>query len=303
MPSLYTQKSESIRKTWILFTAFFLVVIGIGWVFAQAYQSPGILYVAVIISIFMSFFSYWYSDKLVLKMYRAKPVEMKDNPELYRIVENLAITAGLPTPKIYIIPEQAPNAFATGRDPKHAVVAVTEGLLARLDRIELEGVLAHELGHVGNRDMLLSTAVVVLVGFISILADMFMRSAMFGGMRSNDEQGSAGAILFLIAIVLSILAPIAATLIQLAISRRREFLADSSGALLTRYPEGLAKALEKISHDPTPMRRATSTTAHLWFDDPFESEGQKKKTPWWHKMFMTHPPIEERIKALRDLRV
>ncbi|MEX2032995.1 MAG: M48 family metallopeptidase [Candidatus Colwellbacteria bacterium] len=302
MPSLYTQKSESIRKTWILFTGFFIIVIGAGWVFSQAYGNPGILYFAVIFSTLMSFFSYWYSDKLVLKMYRAKPVEMKDNPELYRIVENLAITAGLPMPKVYVVPEQAPNAFATGRDPKHAVVAVTEGLLGRLDRTELEGVLAHELGHIGNRDMLLSTMVVVLVGFISILADIFMRSALWGGVRDSDDN-RAGGIMILIAIAFSILAPIAAILIQLAISRRREFLADSTGALLTRYPEGLAKALEKISHDPTPMRRATSTTAHLWFDDPFESEGQKKKTPWYHKAFMTHPPVEERVGALRDLRI
>ena len=302
MPSLYTQKSESIRKTWILFTVFFVIVIGVGWVFSQAYGNPGILYFAVIFSILMSFFSYWYSDKLVLKMYQAKPVEMKDNPELYRIVENLAITAGLPMPKVYVVPEQAPNAFATGRDPKHAVVAVTEGLLERLNRTELEGVLAHELGHIGNRDMLLGTVVVVLVGFISILADIFMRSALWGGMRDSDDN-RAGGIMILIAIAFSILAPIAAILIQLAISRRREFLADSSGALLTRYPEGLAKALEKISHDPTPMRRATSTTAHLWFDDPFESEGQKKKTPWYHKIFMTHPPVEERIKVLRGLNI
>lgn len=302
MPSLYTQKSESVRKTWILLTVFFLVVIGVGWVFAQAYGNPGILYLAVIFSATMSFFSYWYSDKLVLKMYRAKPVEMKDSPELYRIVENLAITAGLPMPKVYIVPEQAPNAFATGRDPKHAVVAVTEGLLGRLDRTELEGVLAHELGHIGNRDMLLSTMVVVLVGFISILADMFMRSALWGGVGNSDDNRASG-VMILVAIAFSILAPIAAVLIQLAISRRREFLADSSGALLTRYPEGLAKALEKISHDPTPMRSATSTTAHLWFDDPFESEGQKKKTPWYHKAFMTHPPVGERVKALRELRI
>ena len=302
MPSLYTQKSESIRKTWILFTVFFVIVIGVGWVFSQAYGNPGILYFAVIFSVLMSFFSYWYSDKLVLKMYRAKPVEMKDNPELYRIVENLAITAGLPMPKVYVVSEQAPNAFATGRDPKHAVIAVTEGLLERLNRTELEGVFAHELGHIGNRDMLLGTVVVVLVGFISILADIFMRSALWGGMRDSDDN-RAGGIMILIAIAFSILAPIAAILIQLAISRRREFLADSSGALLTRYPEGLAKALEKISHDPTPMRRATSTTAHLWFDDPFESEGQKKKTPWYHKIFMTHPPVEERIKVLRGLNI
>lgn len=302
MPSLYTQKSESVRKTWILLTVFFLVVIGVGWVFAQAYGNPGILYLAVILSVTMSFFSYWYSDKLVLKMYRAKPVEMKDNPELYRIVENLAITAGLPMPKVYIVPEQAPNAFATGRDPKHAVVAVTEGLLGRLDRTELEGVLAHELGHIGNRDMMLSTMVVVLVGFISILADMFMRSALWGGVGNSDDN-RAGGVMILVAIAFSILAPIAAVLIQLAISRRREFLADSTGALLTRYPEGLAQALEKISHDPTPMRSATSTTAHLWFDDPFESEGQKRKTPWYHKAFMTHPPVGERVKALRELRI
>src|SRR3989344_5533126 len=302
MASLYTQKSESIRKTWILFTAFFIIVIGVGWVFSQAYGNPGILYFAVIFSVLMSFFSYWYSDKIVLKMYRAKPVETKDNPELYRIVENLTITAGLPMPRVYVVPEQAPNAFATGRDPKHAVVAVTEGLLRRLDRTELEGVLAHELGHIGNRDMLLSTVVVVLVGFISILADIFMRSALWGGVRGSDDNRASG-IMILIAIAFSILAPIAAMLIQLAISRRREFLADSTGALLTRYPEGLAKALEKISHDPTPMRSATSTTAHLWFDDPFESEGQKKKTPWWHRLFMTHPPIGERVKALRSLRI
>jgi len=235
-------------------------------------------------------------------MAKAEPIEKKASPELYNIVENLCITAGLPLPKIYLVREQQPNAFATGRNSQHAVVAVTEGLLERLDRSELEGVLAHELSHIGNRDMLLSTVIVVLVGFISIISDMFLRSRFFGGFRSRDsrDSGRAGAILMLVGIALAILAPIAAILMQLAISRKREFLADSSGALLTRYPEGLASALEKISSDQTPMRVANNTTAHLWLDDPFRGE---KKTSWLHKLFMTHPPVEERIKALRGMEI
>ena len=232
-------------------------------------------------------------------MSHAKPIEKKDNPELYNIVENLAITAGLPTPKIYIAPEMAPNAFATGRDAKHAVVCVTQGILERLNKKELEGVLAHELSHIGNRDMLVNTVAVILVGFISLLANFFMRSMIFGG-RSRDDNNKSGGIFILIGIALSILAPIAATLMQLAISRRREFLADTSGALLTRYPEGLASALEKISRDPTPMRFAQSTTAHLWLTDPMKNQ---KKTPFFAKLFMTHPPIEERIKLLRGMSV
>ena len=301
MASLYTHRTENIRKTWVLFSTFFIIIIGIGWVFAQIYGSPAILYLAVGFSIFMSFLSYWRSDKIVLAMSHAKPITTENAPELYRIVENLAITAGLPIPKIYLVPEKAPNAFATGRDPKHAVIAVTEGLLDRLDRSELEGVIAHELSHIGNRDMLLSSVAVVLVGFVSILADMFMRSMFWRGGR-RDNRGNA--VIFLIGIVLSILAPIAATLMQLAISRKREFLADTSGALLTRYPEGLAKALEKISADPTPMRYASNTTSHLWLNDPFLAgsvSGQAKKTPFLHKLFMTHPPIAERIKNLRDM--
>lgn len=306
--SIYTHRDANIRKTWALFSVFLIVVIGIGWVFSRAYNDPSILVFAVIFSTLMSVISYWYSDKIVLHMTRARPVTMENAPELYRIVENLAITAGLPTPKIYIVPERAPNAFATGRNPEYAVVAVTEGLLERLDRSELEGVLAHELSHIGNRDMLVSTVAVILVGFISLLADMFQRSMFWGGMRSrNNNRGNAGAVIFLFAIALSILAPIAATLMQLAISRKREFLADASGALLTRYPEGLAKALEKISSDPTPLRAATNTTAHLWFDDPFDnplgSPEKKRKTPWLHGLFMTHPPVADRIRALRQIDV
>ena len=300
--TLYTQKSSNVRKTWLLFTVFLIVIIGIGWAFSRIYANPSILYFAVVFSVLMNVIAYWYSDKIVLKMARAIPIEHKSAPELYHIVENLSITAGLPMPKIYLIRENQPNAFATGRNPKHAVVAVTEGLLEKLDRSELEGVLAHELSHVGNRDMLLSTVVVVLVGFISIISDMFLRSAFWGGLgrRDDREGGQAGAILMIVGIALSILAPIAAMLIQLAISRKREFLADASGALLTRYPEGLASALEKISSDSTPMRIANNTTAHLWLDDPFKGQ---KKTSWLRKLFMTHPPVEERIKCLREMSV
>lgn len=292
--TLYTEQSSNIRKTWMLFSAFLIFVIGLGWTFSQVYGDSSILWFAVIFSVVMSVVSYWQSDKIVLAMAGAKPVSMENAPELYRIVENLAITAGLPIPKIYIIPELQPNAFATGRDPNHSVVAVTEGLLEKLDRSELEGVLAHELSHIGNRDMLLSTVAVVLVGFVSLLANVFLRS-MFRGSRSNNRE-NGGGIFLLIGLVLSILAPIAATILRLAISRRREFLADASGALLTRYPDGLISALQKISSNQTPMAVANNATAHLWLDDPFKGE---KKMSFLHKLFMTHPPVEERIKALR----
>ncbi len=301
MTSLYTHRSENIRKTWFIFAAFLVIVIGIGWVFTQVYGDSSILYFAVIFSVVMSFISYWWSDKLVLAMSRARPVDRQNARELYQVVENLCITAGLPTPKIYIIDEASPNAFATGRNAEHAVVAVTSGLLERLNKTELEGVIAHELSHIGNHDMLISTAVVVLVGFISLLADFFRRSMFFGGFRRrNDREGNASAIFMVLAIVLSILAPIAAMLMQFAISRRREFLADASGALLTRYPDGLISALEKISRDPNPLRVATNTTAHLWFDDPFDKPGQK--VSWLTKLFLTHPPVEERIDALRGMK-
>ena len=282
----------------MLFSAFFVIVIGLGWVFTQAYGDPTILYFAVIFSVFMSILSYWQSDKIVLAMTHAKPVTSENAPELYRVVENLAITAGLPTPRIYLIAEKAPNAFATGRDPEHAVVVVTEGLLEKLDRTELEGVIAHELSHIGNRDILVSTVVVVLVGFISILADIFTRAMLHGGGRR--DRGNAGGVIVLVGVALSILAPIAATLMQLAISRKREFLADASGALLTRYPEGLASALEKISKDTTPITAVTNTTSHLWIEDPYED---RKRKPFLHKLFMTHPPTAERIRALREMSV
>jgi len=296
MASLYTHRAANIRKTWIIFALFFVIVIAIGWVFSQVYGDSTILVIAIVFSLFMNFAAYWWSDKLVLAMAKAKPVIRENARELYNIVENLCITAGLPVPKIYIVEESVPNAFATGRNAEHAIVAVTTGLMERLNRAELEGVIAHELSHIGNRDMLVSTAVIVLVGFISLISDFFMRSMFWGGMRRRDNGGNAGAIFVVIGIALAILAPIIATLMRLAISRKREFLADASGALLTRYPDALASALEKISQDVRPFRSATNTTAHLWFDDPFDKPG--KKASWFHKLFMTHPPVEERIAAL-----
>lgn len=296
MATLYTQADSNIRKTWILVGSFLVLIIGLGWIFSQVYNNPGILYFAVIFSLLMNITSFWYSDKIVLAMSRAVLVEDTKN-ELYRLVENLCITAGLPTPKIYIIPEAQPNAFATGRDKNHAVVAVTQGLLEKLDRTELEGVIAHELSHIGNKDMLLMTAVVVLVGFVAIISDWFLRANFLGfRKRESREGGQIGAILMIIGIILAILSPLISTLIQLAISRKREFLADATGALLTRYPEGLARALEKISVDPTPMRTASKATAHLYIASPFR--GKKISS-----LFMTHPPIEERIKILREMSV
>ncbi|MBI2099877.1 MAG: M48 family metallopeptidase [Candidatus Vogelbacteria bacterium] len=272
-------------------TLFLVVIVALGWTFGEIYQSPVILYGAIIFSLLMNFFSYWYSDKIVLKLAGARPATREAFFDLYTVVENLAITAGLPLPKIYVIDDPAPNAFATGRDKDHAAVAVTSGLLQILNRTELEGVIAHELSHIGNKDILLSTVVVVLVGFISILSHIFLRSNF---RRGGDRDNKASGILMLVGTILAILSPIVATLIQLAISRRREFLADASGALLTRYPEGLATALQKISQSNQPLRRASEATAHLYIANPFGP----RATAGLARLFMTHPPTEERIKAL-----
>lgn len=301
MATLYTHKDSNIRKTWLLFTVFLVVIISIGWLFSQVYGDPSILVIAVLFSVIMSFVSYWFSDKIVLRMARARPITKENARELYNIVENLSITAGLPVPKIYIIDERAPNAFATGRNPEHAVVAVTTGLLERLDRSELEGVLAHELSHVGNRDMLVSTVAVILVGFAALLSDIFLRSLFWRSFGGRDrEAGQAGAVLMVLGILLAILSPVIASLMQLAISRKREFLADASGVLLTRYPDGLARALEKISADHTPLRAANNATNHLWLSDPVKG---KNGTHWFAKLFMTHPPLEERIARLRQMSI
>lgn len=300
MATLYTQAESNTRKTWVLMTGFLIFVIAIGWLFSYILNDSIILIIAVILSIVMSFTSYWYSDKIVLKMAHARLIEKKDNPELYRIVENLCITAGLPLPKIFIINEAQPNAFATGRDAKHAVVAVTQGLLDKLERAELEGVLAHELSHIGNRDILLQTVIVVLVGLVAILSDMFLRISFWGGMTRRDSRGSVGMLMLVLGIAAAILAPVAAMLIKMAISRKREFLADASGALLTRYPEGLARALEKISQDTNVMKTANNSTAHLYISNPFRG---KKRKSWFAKLYMTHPPMEERVAALRGMKI
>jgi heat shock protein HtpX len=297
MSSLYTQQSKNITKTWMLMAVFFGIVIALGWFFSYYYQNPSILYFFALFSIVMNIVSYWFSDKIVLSLAGAKEARREEYFDLYTIVENLSITAGLPMPKMYVVNDPAPNAFATGRDKNHAVVCATTGLLAILEKNELEGVIAHELSHVGNRDMLISTVVVVLVGFVSILADFFMRSMLWGGHRDNDDN-KAGGLLMIVGIILSILAPIFATLIQLAISRKREFLADASGALLTRYPEGLANALRKISQYSQPMRRQSNAIAHLYLADPKGSKIGKRISG----LFATHPPTEARIQALLDSR-
>lgn len=291
--NLYTHQSQNVTKTYLLMGVFLTVVVGFGWFFSMYYNDPNILYLFIIFSVLMNFFSYWFSDKIVLKLAGAKEAKREEYFNLYTSVENLAITAGLPMPKVYVIEDPAPNAFATGRDKDHAVVAATTGLLAILEKNELEGVIAHELSHIGNRDMLLSTVVAVLVGFVAILADVFTRNLMWGG-RDNDNN-KAGGVLILIGILLSILAPIFTTIIQLAISRKREFLADASGALLTRYPEGLANALRKISQHSQPMHRQSGAIAHLYLADPKGSNSIGKKIGG---LFATHPPTEDRIKAL-----
>ena len=291
--TLYTQADKNTRLTWIYITGFLVFVIGVGYIFAQTMQSSEILYFAVVFSVITSFGSYWWSDKIVLGISGAKEVTRENAREIYNIVENLCITAGLPVPKIYVMEDRTLNAFATGRDPKHGVICLTTGIIERLDKTELEGVIAHELSHIGNRDVLLSTMVVVMVGFVAILADWFRRALIFGGGNGRSRDGRLQVVFFAVGIVLSILAPFFAWLVQLAISRKREFLADASGALLTRYPEGLASALEKIGADTKSLDTANPATASLFISNPFK----EKKIM---KFFMTHPPIEERIKALRS---
>lgn len=305
MATLYTHQGENVRKTWLLMTVFLVVVIVLGYVFSQVFADPIILYIAIIFSVGMNFFSYWSSDKIALKMSGAVKADEHQYRDLLNTVENLSITAGLPTPKTYIINDPSPNAFATGRNKEHAAIAVTTGLLNLLEKNELEGVIAHELSHVGNKDILLSTVVVVLVGFVALLSDLFIRMSLFGGLK-RDNDNKAGGVIMIIGIVLAILTPLVATLIQLAISRKREFLADASGALLTRYPEGLASALEKISQNSIPLKKASKATAHLYISDPYKDKNNPKhsvgqrKTNFAVKMFMTHPPVEERVKLLRE---
>ena len=300
MQNPYTFQSQNIHRTWLLFAVFFVVIMGLGYVFSMIYGDPSFIIFAAVFSIVYSLAGYYASAKIALSMARAQEIQKSDNPDLWNIVENLSITSGLPMPKLYVTPEIQINAFATGRDPQHAAVAVTAGALQRLDKTELQGVLAHELSHVKNRDILVSTVAAILAGIVSFVADVFLQSLFFGGFgggRRGNNNGEAGELFLLAGIILSILAPIGTMLIQLAISRRREALADASGVLLTRYPEGLISALRKIEADTTPMASAKNSTAHMWIDNPFKG----KQASWWHKLFMTHPPIEERIAALQKM--
>lgn len=297
--NLYEQKDKNIRKTWILMTIFVAVVVGIAWVFSYTLDNQMIFFWALIGSLFMNVISYWYSDSIVLSISNATPIntDSAEGKRIYRLLENLAITAGLPVPKLYIIQDTAMNAFATGRDPEHSAIALTTGIIDRLEQVELEGVIAHELSHIGNRDTLIQTISVVLVGLIALLSDWFIRISFWGGGRkSNDDNSKLGLIVGIIAIVLAILAPIFVQLLHLAISRKREFLADASGALLTRYPEGLASALEKISQDTEPLEVANRATAHLFISNPFKGGGMRD----W---MSTHPPAEKRIQALRGINI
>lgn len=293
---LYQEISSNKRKTFFLIFVFIAFVIAIGFFFGEytGDRYAG-LTLAAIISLTMTLFSYFASDKIALASSGAKRVETKDaNQYLWRIVENLSITAGLQMPRLYIIEDPAINAFATGRNPEHATIAVTTGAIEKLENEELEGVVAHELSHVKNYDILVMTVVVVLVGLISLLADWMLRMHLWGG-RGRDK-GNAGGYIMLIGLVLAILSPLIAELIKLAVSRKREFLADASGALLTRYPEGLARALEKIGNEKQMLRRANHATAHLYISNPFG-----EKTSFWSNIFSTHPPIEKRIEILRKM--
>ncbi|HTL39780.1 MAG TPA: M48 family metallopeptidase [Methylomirabilota bacterium] len=297
---VYTQIATNKRNTALLITFFLVLIIGLAFVFSQNLNSPALLPVAVIVSVLMSIGSYYYSDKIVLAMSHAKEIQRSEDSELYRTVENLSIAAGLPTPKIYLIDDTAPNAFATGRDPKHAVLCITSGLREKLNKQELEGVISHELSHVGNYDIRLSTIIVVLVGIVSLLSNWMLRIGFFG--RRNRDNNQAGAIIGIIGIILALLSPIAATLIQLAISRKREYLADASGVLLTRFPEGLASALRKIAADQEPLEVANNATAHLFIVNPYKSNlNGRSAGSSLARLFDTHPPIQERIKRLEEM--
>ena len=297
--SIYSQIDSNKFKSWlviVLFVAFISVLV---YVFGQALDyGLGIAGIALIVSGLISFGSYYYSDKIVLGISKAHQAQKSNYPELFRTVENLKIASGIPMPRIYVINDSAPNAFATGRDPDRAVVCVTTGILEKLNKLELEGVIAHELSHIRNFDIRLMSIVSILVGMVALLADIFTRSLWFGHGIGRRRDGSSQGVFLLIGIILAVLSPIIATLIHLAVSRKREFLADASGSLLTRYPEGLASALEKIAKDKEPLEAANNATAHLYIVNPFKG---KELHNWFAGLFNTHPPIEERIKILRSM--
>jgi len=287
---MYNQITSNKRKSWALVAIFITLISILGYVIGIIMDyGNGLFFGAIAVSIGMSLFGYFSGDKVALATAGAQKIEAGDNPYVYRMVENLAITAGLPMPKVHIINDPAINAFATGRDPKHASVAITTGAIEKLENEELEGVIAHELAHIKNYDIRLMTLVIVLVGIIAIISDWFLHISIFGGNR-DSENNRGGGILMIVGVILIILSPIIAQLIQLAVSRRREYLADASGALLTRYPEGLARALEKIGAQSRPLERASSATAHLYIANPF---GGARR--FFGNAFSTHPPLEDRI--------
>lgn len=281
-----------------MFFIFSILMIGIGWALSYLYNDTTLLYLAVGIAVVQSWVSYYFADSIALATAHAKEASKAEYGDLHRLVENLAITAGLPKPRLYVINDPSPNAFATGRDPNHAAIAVTTGLLEILEKRELEGVLAHELAHVGNRDILVMTVAVTLVGAIVLVSDMLMRS-WFWRSRDDSDNKSSGVVM-LIAIVFAILAPLFAQLIQLAISRKREYLADATGSMLTRFPEGLAAALEKIEHYERPMNGANRATAHLFINEPFGVKENRSRS-WLATVFSTHPPIPDRVSKLRGM--
>jgi len=300
---MYEEIGQNKRNSVILVVVFAAVVILLGYIFGQVagFGYFGII-LAFIISLVMALSGYFKGDRIVLAVSRAKPALRDEYPQLYNIVEELIIASGLPMPKLYIIADDdAPNAFATGRDPEHASIAVTTALLNRLNRTELQGVLAHELSHIGDYDILFATLIGIMVGMVALMADFFLRYTFWGGggrRRSNSSSSGGGGVVIILALVLAILAPLFAIIIQLAVSRQREYLADANAALMTRYPEGLASALEKISQNPGVLEVSNRATQHLYIISPIKSMRERKKKT---KLFSTHPPVEERIKRLREM--
>jgi len=301
MASFYSSVDSNKRKSFFIIALFIAFVTGATYVMAQGLgYGLDVVGLAFIFSGIGSFVSYYFSDQIILTLSGARPASREKDFHFYTVAENLSLAAQLPMPKLYVIEDSAINAFATGRNPEHAVVCATTGLLSRLDRTELEGVVAHELSHIKNYDMLVMSIVTVLVGLIALLADWFLRISRFGGGRKrNGNSGQLQMIMFIAGLVLALLAPIIAQLIQLAISRRREFFADASGAAITKYPEGLARALEKISQDREPLEAANKATAHLYFANPLKNHHDA--VGWFAGMFNTHPPVEQRIAALRGV--
>lgn len=300
MPNIYQQVDHNKRESALIMFLFVVFVVGAVWLMTKAFgYSPAVAGWALIFSGLTSFASYYYSDRIILGLSGAKPATRQEHFDFYTSTENLCMAAQLPMPKLYVIEDSAMNAFATGRDPKHAVVCATTGLLARLDRTELEGVIAHELSHIKNYDIRLMSIVTVLVGIVTLLADWLLRMSWLGGNRGRDREsnGQLGAILMIAGMALAFLSPIIATLIKLAVSRKREFLADASAAAITKYPEGLARALEKLAGDKEPLEAANKATAHLYITNPLKNN--HSAIGWFASLFATHPPIEQRIKALR----